>query len=186
LDACVTLSHELAAITAEAPGRPILILVDTIGQKMSRSDELLGLSQAIGHVAQNIVLARQNGHRVVTLLLGKAAAAAFIALVLMAERVVALPEAEPAVLTLPAIARVTKMPLAELERLSRTTPVLTPGLAPMQQLGAVQEVLPAGPALKQRLETLLLADHLDAPMEAPAAQPYRALIARVQSLVAGR
>jgi malonate decarboxylase beta subunit len=186
LDACVTLSRELAAIAADAPGRPILILVDTIGQKMSRSDELLGLSQAIGHVAQSIVLARQNGHRVVTLLLGKAAAAAFIALVLMAERVVALPEAEPAVLTLPAIARVTKMPLAELERLSRTTPVLTPGLAPMQQLGAVQEVLPAGPALKQRLETLLLADHLDAPMDAPAAQPYRALIARVQSLVAGR
>jgi malonate decarboxylase beta subunit len=185
LDACGTLSRELAAITAEAPGRPILILVDTIGQKMSRSDELLGLSQAIGHVAQSVVLARQDGHRVVTLLLGKAAAAAFIALVLMAERVVALPEAEPAVLTLPAIARVTKMPLAELERLSRTTPVLTPGLEPMRQLGAVQEVVPAGPAMKRRLETLLLADHLDPPMDAPAAHAYRAMIARVQSLVAG-
>jgi malonate decarboxylase beta subunit len=184
LDACVTLSRELAAITAAAPGRPILILVDTIGQKMSRSDELLGLSQAIGHVAQSIVLARRHGHRVVTLLVGKAAAAAFIALVLMAERVVALPEAEPAVLSLPVIARVTKMPLAELERLSRTTPVLAPGLEPMRLLGAVQEVLPAGPTLKRRLEMLLSAAHLDQPIPVPAARPYRALITRVQSLVA--
>jgi hypothetical protein len=55
----------------------------------------------------------------------------------------------------------------------------------MRQLGAVQEVLPAGPALKRRLETLLLADHLDPPLDAPAAHPYRAMIARVQSFVAG-
>ena len=185
IDACATLSRELAVITEMSPGRPILILVDTIGQKMSRSAELLGLNQAIGDLAQGIVLARHQGHRVMTLLLGKAAAAAFIALVLMAERVVALPEAEPAVLSLAAVARVTKMPLAELERLSRTTPVLAPGLEPMQALGAVQEVLPPGPALKRRLETLLLADTLDEPPDVPAARPYRDLIARVQSLVAG-
>jgi malonate decarboxylase beta subunit len=185
VEACVTLSREVATIVEQAPGRPILILVDTIGQKMSRSDELLGLNQSIGEVAQNIVLARQLGHRVVTLLLGKAAAAAFIALVLMAERVVALPEAEPAVLSLAAVARVTKMPLAELERLSATTPVLAPGLEPMRQLGAVQEIMAAGPALKQRLQTLLLAERLDMAPAVPAAQPYRDLILRVQSLVAG-
>jgi malonate decarboxylase beta subunit len=184
LTASLTLSDALAAIMAEAPRRPILILVDTIGQKMSRSDELLGLSQAIGQLAQSIVLARQQGHRVVTLLTGRAAAAAFIALVLMAERVVALPEAEPAVLSLAAVARVTKMPLEELERLSATMPVLAPGLAPMRQLGAVHEVLPAGPELKRRLETLLTAAQLDEPAEAPAAHPYRALIAQVQNLVA--
>ena len=182
--ACATLSREVATITAQAPGRPILILVDTIGQKMSRSDELLGLNQAIGDLAQGIVLARQRGHRVVTLLLGKAAAAAFIALVLMAERVVALPEAEPAVLSLAAVARVTKMPLAELERLSRINPVLAPGLEPMHQLGAVHEVLTAGAELRQRLGTLLLADHSEAPPEAPASRPYRDMILRVQKLVA--
>ncbi len=184
LAASLTLSEALAAIMAEAPRRPILILVDTIGQKMSRSDELLGLSQAIGQLAQSIVLARQQGHRLVTLLTGRAAAAAYIALVLMAERVVALPEAEPAVLSLAAVARVTKMPLEELERLSATMPVLAPGLAPMQQLGAVHEVLPAGIELKRRLETLLTSAQLDEPAETPAAQPYRALIAHVQTLVA--
>jgi malonate decarboxylase beta subunit len=183
LAASLTLSEALAAIMAEAPRRPILILVDTIGQKMSRSDELLGLSQAIGQVAQSIVLARQQGHRVVTLLTGRAAAAAYIALVLMAERVVALPEAEPAVLSLAAVARVTKMPLEELERLSATMPVLAPGLAPMRQLGAVHEVLPAGPGLKRRLETLLTAAQLAKPAEAPAAHPYRELIAHVQTLI---
>lgn len=185
VSACVTLAREVAAITAEAPGRPILILVDTVGQKMSRSDELLGLNQAIGQVAESIVLARHRGHRVVTLLMGKAAAAAFIALVLMAERVVALPEAEPAVLSLPVIARVTKMPIEELERLSQTTPVLAPGLEPMRRLGVVQEVLPADARLKQRLEVLLLSERLSAPTETPAARPYRDLIARVKSLVAG-
>jgi malonate decarboxylase beta subunit len=184
--ACVTLTGEIVSIAAQAPRRPLLILVDTIGQKMSRSDELLGLNQAIGDLAQSIVLARQQGHRVVTLLLGKAAAAAFIALVLMAERVVALPEAEPSVLSLAAVARVTKMPIAELERLSATTPVLAPGLEPMRQLGGVQEVMAAGPALRQRLEALLLAERLADPPEASAAQPYRDLILRVQTLVAGR
>ncbi|HEX3983448.1 MAG TPA: biotin-independent malonate decarboxylase subunit beta, partial [Acidisoma sp.] len=184
VSACVTLAGALAVIMAKAPGRPILILVDTIGQKMSRSDELLGLNQAIGQVAESIVLARHRGHRVVTLLMGKAAAAAFIALVLMAERVVALPEAEPAVLTLPVIARVTKMPIEELERLSQTTPVLAPGLAPMQRLGVVHEVRPANAALKGRLEELLLSETLAEQKDAAAARPYRDLIARVQRLVA--
>ncbi|MBW4025153.1 MAG: biotin-independent malonate decarboxylase subunit beta [Proteobacteria bacterium] len=185
LTACVTLSRAVGSIMAETPRRPILILVDTLGQKMSRSDELLGLSQAIGQVAQSIVLARQQGHRVVTLLMGKAAAAAFIALVLMAERVVALPEAEPAVLSLAAVARVTKMPVEELERLSQTTPVLAPGLDPMRQLGVIHAVVSAGPALKQRLESLLLSVQPDDLPEAEAAAGYRHLIAHVQALVAG-
>jgi len=77
------------------------------------------------------------------------------------------------------------MPVAALERLSETTPVLAPGLAPMQALGAVQEVVEAGPALAPRLAGLLLADRLEEPPVPPAARRYRALIARVQSLVAG-
>ena len=72
-----------------------------------RGEELLGLSQAIAHLAKTIVLARLSGHRVIALLYGKAVAAAFIALGLVAETALALPKADPAVMNLAAIARVT-------------------------------------------------------------------------------
>lgn len=124
-----------------APSQPILVLVDTEGQTMSCGEELLGLSQAIAHLAKTIVLARLSGHRVIALLYGKAVAAAFIALGLVAETALALPKADPAVMNLAAIARVTKLPLAHLELMSQTTPVFAPGLGPMLRLGAISEII---------------------------------------------
>jgi malonate decarboxylase beta subunit len=149
-----------AAVQSEmqsAPGQPILILVDTEGQAMSRGEELLGLSQAIAHLAKTIVLARLSGHRVVALLHGKAVAAAFIALGLVAETVLALPKADPAVMNLAAIARVTKLPLAQLESMSQTTPVFAPGIAPMLRLGAIGEIIGPDINLATRLGEIFAA-----------------------------
>jgi malonate decarboxylase beta subunit len=139
--AALRLSAAVQSVMQSAPSQPILVLVDTEGQTMSRGEELLGLSQAIAHLAKTIVLARLSGHRVIALLYGKAVAAAFIALGLVAETALALPKADPAVMNLAAIARVTKLPLAQLESMSQTTPVFAPGLGPMLRLGAISEII---------------------------------------------
>jgi malonate decarboxylase beta subunit len=139
--AALRLAAAVQSVMQSATGQPILILVDTEGQAMSRGEELLGLNQAVAHLAKTIVLARFAGHRAVALLYGKAVAAAFIALGLVAETVLALPKADPAVMNLAAIARVTKLPLAQLESMSQTMPVFAPGLAPMLSLGAISEII---------------------------------------------
>jgi malonate decarboxylase beta subunit len=155
--AALRLAAAVQSIMQSAINQPILILVDTEGQAMCRGEELLGLSQAIAHLAKTIVLARLSGHRVVALLHGKAVAAAFIALGLLAETLLALPKAEPAVMNLAAIARVTKLPLAQLESMSRTTPVFAPGLAPMLRLGAISEIIAPDINLATRLGEIFAA-----------------------------
>jgi biotin-independent malonate decarboxylase beta subunit/biotin-independent malonate decarboxylase gamma subunit len=166
--ASLRLSAAVQSVMQSAPGQPILVLMDTEGQAMSRGEELLGLSQAIAHLAKTIVLARLSGHRVVALLHGKAVAAAFIALGLVAETVLALPKAEPAVMNLAAIARVTKLPLAQLESMSQTTPVFAPGLAPMLRLGAINEIIGPEINLARRLGEIFAApSRLVATVELP-------------------
>jgi biotin-independent malonate decarboxylase beta subunit/biotin-independent malonate decarboxylase gamma subunit len=155
--AALRLAAAVQSVMRSAIGQPILILVDTEGQEMSRGEELLGLNQAIAHLAKSIVLARFSGHRTVALLHGRAVAAAFIALGLVAEKVLALPKADPAVMNLAAIARVTKLPLAQLESMSQTMPVFAPGLAPMLRLGAISEIIGPGKSLATRLGEILAA-----------------------------
>jgi malonate decarboxylase gamma subunit len=58
----------------------------------------------------------------------------------MADEVDAVDGAHPWVMSLPAMARVTKIPVERLEALSRTSPVLTPGLDGFLRLGAVEAV----------------------------------------------
>ena len=51
----VEAAHRLAGLLLSVlrahPGRPIVVLVDTSGQRMSRRDELLGLARHLGHLA---------------------------------------------------------------------------------------------------------------------------------------
>ena len=49
---------------AQHPGRPILLLVDTQGQRLRRHDELLGIHRAMAHLGECIDLARRREHRV--------------------------------------------------------------------------------------------------------------------------
>jgi malonate decarboxylase gamma subunit len=58
----------------------------------------------------------------------------------MADEVSAVEGANPWVMSLPAMARVTKLPVERLEALSRTSPVLAPGLDGFLRLGAIDAV----------------------------------------------
>ena len=46
---------------------PILVLVDSDSQRMSKRDELLGLSEYLSHLAKALLLAEAEGHRTVGL-----------------------------------------------------------------------------------------------------------------------
>lgn len=120
---------------------PILVLVDSGSQRMSRRDELLGLNEYLAHLAKTLLLADRQGHPTVGLVYGHSAAGAFIATALATRVLVGLPGAHPSVMDLPSVARVTKLPLDRLEAMAKDTPVFAPGLDNMVQTGAVHAVL---------------------------------------------
>jgi len=153
VEVALALAAELLRVVRDAPGRPILALVDTSGQRMSRRDELLGLNGYLGHLAACVELARGRGHRVLALVTGEAVSAGALALGFVADEVHALEGARIAVMALPAMARVTKIPLERLERLARGSPVLAPGLENYVRLGAVESIW--RPPLAAALEAAL-------------------------------
>jgi malonate decarboxylase gamma subunit len=138
-----------------ADRRPILILIDSDSQRMARRDELLGVSEYLAHLAKALLLAEAEGRRTIGLLYGHTAAGAFIATALAAGTLVALPGANPEVMDLPSISRVTKLPLDTLQAMAKTTPVFAPGLDNLAQTGAVLEVWDPAQPLDGQLAALL-------------------------------
>src|SRR5580658_10866444 len=152
--------HVLAAV--EAGGRaPIVVLVDTSSQNMARRDELLGLNEYLAHLTKSLALAAAQGHRTVSILFGHAAAGAFIATALSSQSLVALTGAEPSVMDLPSISRVTKLPLEQLKGLAKSTPIFAPGVRPLFAIGAVTE--PGPPARPSPPRTPAFLQHPVAP-----------------------
>jgi malonate decarboxylase gamma subunit len=146
--------HVLAALERGGKG-PVLVLVDSDSQRMSRRDELLGLNEFLAHLAKCLVLADLRGRPTIGLLYGHTAAGAFIATALATRVLVALPGAEPAVMDLPSMARVTKLPLEVLQEKAKSTPVFAPGLDNLARTGAVLESWDPAAPLSEQLRALL-------------------------------
>ena len=144
-------------VVASGGDRPILVLVDTQGQTMSRREEMLGLNEYLAHLAKCLLLASREGHRTIGIEYGRAAAGAFLATALATDMLIGVPGASPAVMDLPSMARVTKLPLDRLRELSKATPVFAPGLHTMVQMGAVSTVWDPGEPLDEQLEAALAA-----------------------------
>ena len=163
----VELALAMAGIVLEtvrsAPGRPILLLVDTTGQRLSRRDEMLGVNAYMAHLAKSLDLARSRGHRIIGLVHGEAVSGGFLASSLLADACYALGEARIRVMNLPAMARITKIPLERLEALSRTSPVFAPGAANYHAMGAIRAFWSGD-----------LAGHLDAALAETDADDRRA------------
>lgn len=176
------LAERVLQVIAAGGDAPLLVMVDTQGQRMARRDEMLGLNEYLAHLAKCLLLASRQGHRTVGLVYGKAVAGSFLATALATDILVALPGAEPAVMDLPSMARVTKLPQETLEALSRTTPVFAPGLAAMSKVGAIAETWDASQPLDAQLEAALAKisarDERDALGAARGGRPVAAEIAR--------
>lgn len=138
----IELAHRMAglvlSVVCDHPGRPILLLVDTKGQRLSRRDELLGINGYMAHLAKCLDLARRQGHRTIGLVWSEAVSGGFLASSLLADVCYALPDAQVRVMNLPAMSRVTKIPLERLEELSLSNPVFAPGVENYRRMGAIR------------------------------------------------
>jgi malonate decarboxylase gamma subunit len=153
-DACY-LAGRIIEVMQRGDKAPLLLLIDSSSQRMSRRDELLGLNEYLAHLAKALILASTAGHRVIALLYGWSAAGAFIATALAADTLVALPGAHPAVMDLPSMAKVTKLPIKALEEKGRLTPVFAPGLDNLARTGAIIETWSPKLSLASQLVALL-------------------------------
>jgi malonate decarboxylase gamma subunit len=140
----VEIAYKLAAAVLEiiqnCPQRPILLMVDTQGQRLTLRDELLANNSYLAHLAKCLELARLRGHRVVSLVYGEAVSGGFFATGMMAERAYALPDAEIRVMALQAMTRVTKIPLEQLVELCKNSAIFAPGINNFVRLGIIEEV----------------------------------------------
>ncbi|NYG47945.1 malonate decarboxylase gamma subunit [Bradyrhizobium sp. IAR9] len=159
VDEAIALAGRVIKIVKSGDRAPILFLVDSASQRMSKRDELLGLSEYLSHLAKTLLLAEAEGHRTVGLLYGGSAAGAFIATALATGTLVALPGAHPAVMDLPSMARVTKLPIDVLKAKAETTPVFAPGLDNMVKTGGVHAVWDEAAPLAPQLAAVLRRPH---------------------------
>jgi malonate decarboxylase gamma subunit len=126
------------------PGRPIVIMVDTEGQRLRRRDEMLGINSYMAHLGKCVELARRQGHRIVGLVYDQALSGGFITSGLIADACYALPDATIRVMGLPAMARITKVPLERLEQLAQDNPVFAPGAENYRRMGGVADIWHGG------------------------------------------
>jgi malonate decarboxylase gamma subunit len=124
----------------EHPGRPILILVDTVGQRLRHRDEMLGINSYMAHLGKCVELARRQGHPVIGLVYDQALSGGFITSGLLADACYALPDSTIRVMGLPAMARITKVPEERLTELAVSNPVFAPGPENYLRMGGVREI----------------------------------------------
>jgi malonate decarboxylase gamma subunit len=133
-------AQAVLAVVREHPQRPIVILVDTQGQRLRHRDEMLGINSYMAHLGKCIDLARRRGHRVIGLVYDQALSGGFITSGLMADACYALPQATIRVMGLPAMARITKVPEERLVELARDNPVFAPGAHNYLAMGGVEAI----------------------------------------------
>nr|WP_321985890.1 biotin-independent malonate decarboxylase subunit gamma [uncultured Lichenicoccus sp.] len=155
IESAIVLASHVLDLARRDDDAPLVLLVDTASQRMARRDELLGLNEYLAHLAKCLHLASSKGHRSVSILHGAAAAGAFIATALATDRLVAVPGAEPSVMDLPSIARVTKLDLETLQRMAGSTPIFAPGIEALTRTGAVAQNWTDPAEFAQRLQELL-------------------------------
>lgn len=147
------------------PGQPIVLLVDTQGQRLSHRDELLGINGYMAHLAKCLEVARRAGHKIIGLVYSEAVSGGFLASSLLSDACYELPEAEVRVMNLPAMSRITKIPLERLEALSKTSPVFAPGVENYRRMGAIADIWQGD-----------LADHLVTALAQPTGEDARRVL----------
>ncbi len=137
VEIALAMARLVLATVRDHPGRPLLFLVDTSGQRLRHRDELLGINRYMAHLAQCVEVARQRGHTVLALVYDQALSGGFLASGMMADLCAALPDAEIRVMNLAAMARVTRLPEERLRALAASSPVFAPGAINYVRMGAI-------------------------------------------------
>ncbi len=191
VEGAAKLARAVLAVIEEGRGGPLLVVVDGDSQRMSHRDEVLGLSEYLAHLSKCLILADFGGIPTIGLIYGHSAAGAFVVTALSARILVALPGANPEVMDLPSMARVTKLPIEVLGEKAQSTPVFAPGLDNLARTGAVFETWDPQNSLAAQLSDLLRrapppGDRRDSLGKARGGRPKAADIsARIVALAAG-
>ncbi len=145
-DLCLRMSAAVLETVRARPGEPIVFLLDTQGQRLRKRDELLGLNGYMAHLAKCVEVARRRGHPVLSIVYGEAVSGGYLTTGMMTDACYALDDAEIKVMNLPAMARITKIPLERLESLAEQSPVFSPGVANYLRMGHLRAVWAEQPA----------------------------------------
>lgn len=122
------------------PRRPILFLVDTVGQRLRRRDETLGMNAYMAHLAKCVDFARRKRHTVLGLIYDQALSGGFLCGAMTGDGCYALPEASIRVMGLAAMARVTKVSEERLIELAQEDPVFAPGPKNYLVMGGIEAI----------------------------------------------
>lgn len=136
----LTLSKAVLDVVQKTPGRPIVFLVDTVGQALSRGAELLCLNGSFAHLAKCVDLARRSGHKSVSLVTSNAVSGGFLSFGLMADRAYALKDVSVRVMDLKAMSRVTKLDYDRLVELAKASPTFAPGAENYERMGGIESI----------------------------------------------
>jgi len=182
LELALAQARQVLDIVERHPGRPILLLIDTQGQRLRRREELLGLNRAMAHLGKSIDFARRQGHPVLGLVYDQALSGGFITSGLIADACDALPDALIHVMGLPAMSRITKLPEVALRQLAQHNPVFAPGAENYVRMGGVRRLWHGDPVLALRQALADLSPH-DERALAGASRGGRRLAAEVMQRV---
>lgn len=177
----------IAADAGQARKRPIIAVVDVIGQAYGRREELMGIHIACAAAADAYASARLAGHPVVALIVGHAMSGAFLAHGYQANRIIALDA--PGVLIhamgQAAAARITRRTVAQLAELGERIPPMSYDVRNYAKLGLLHELVagvdPEAPDVAAQARVL---QTLGAAVTAIRADGRRDLSARYDSAAA--
>lgn len=154
VDEAIEMAKHALEIVQTNNQAPIILLTNVIGQKLSVRDEWLGMYAYYAHLLKCLHLARKNGNQLISLIYNQAIGGSFIAFGLMADRIFALKDTQLAVMWLEGMAKVTKIDIEVLRRISQTSPVFAPGVENFKKLGGIHEVITLDQAPQQILSVL--------------------------------
>jgi malonate decarboxylase gamma subunit len=146
LDEGWALAREIRATLKADEGRaarPIIAIVDVTSQAYGRREELLGIHLACAAAVDAYASARQAGHPVVALIVGKAMSGAFLAHGYQANRILALdsPEVMIHAMGKQAAARVTRRTVEEVEQLGERIPPMAYHVKAFASLGLLHRLI---------------------------------------------
>ncbi len=153
--AALRLAAQVLDCVENHPGAPIVMIVDSAGQEPNRTAEMLGLAGYFAHLLGCLEVARDAGHKLITVATGKAIGGAFICYGMSADGIYALDTASVGLMPVEAMSAVTKIPVETLTALSKTMPALEFGAVPFSQLGGVIEVWPSAGPLADKLASAI-------------------------------
>ncbi|MDV2685964.1 biotin-independent malonate decarboxylase subunit beta [Alkalihalophilus lindianensis] len=123
--------------------RPIVAIVDVPSQAYGYHEELFGIHQACAASVDAYATARQKGHPIISLVVGKAISGAFLAHGLQANRILALDDegVNIHVMSKQSAAKITRRTIPELEEATSKVPAMAYDIGSFATLGTLDELI---------------------------------------------